>query len=187
MPKEAKYGGFRYHSQRAGGLSAQATVTLVCYGIMLAAAAASPVVAARFDMQALTPAVVLAVVLSTALAVYGVNCMVVGGCDLLSWVYVGLLVVWTMGIVAGTLRMRTAGGAVASGGLAPPASIASPDLTAGDMTPYHHPGAPLPATATDIAEGTNRIVQTQKDNLYEGYSEESEPEPYVSGAHAELA
>ena len=85
-----------FHIYRKG------TVSLVCAGILLLAAALSPLVAAKFAPRRRVRAVfgkaanavaIASVVLTCVLGVYGTNCMVVGGCDTLSWVYVGGLAI----------------------------------------------------------------------------------------------
>ena len=178
-----------------GKLTTQGTVALVCYGIMLVAAAFSPVVAAQMELTHAGIAALVAVLLSAALSIYGINCMVTGGCHRLSWLYVALLLIWTHGVVGGTAFAKYGGQApvphktdAAMTRLLPEPTA---DVPAAGLLPgpaVQHPGAPTPATAAEVADGTNRIVNTQRANLYEGYdaqgNEEQAPMPYVEGEHA---
>lgn len=179
-----------------GKLTAQGTVALVCYGIMLVAAAFSPVVAAQMELTHAGIAALVAVLISAALSIYGINCMVTGGCHRLSWLYVALLLIWTFGVVGGTAFAKY-GGKAAPVSHAPDVQMTrllpepKADVPAANLLPgpaVQHPGAPTPATAAEVAEGTNRIVNTQRANLYEGYDaqgqEDQAPMPYVEGEHA---
>lgn len=179
-----------------GKLTAQGTVALVCYGIMLVAAAFSPVVAAQMELTHAGIAALVAVLISAALSIYGINCMVTGGCHRLSWLYVALLLIWTFGVVGGTAFAKY-GGKPGPVSHAPDAQMTrllpepKADVPAASLLPgpaVQHPGAPTPATAAEVADGTNRIVNTQRANLYEGYDaqgqEEQAPMPYVEGEHA---
>ena len=174
-----------------GKLTAQGTAALVCYAIMLLAAAFSPVVAAQMELSKVTVVALSGVLLSAALSIYGINCMVVGGCHRLSWAYVAMLVIWTVGVVGGTAfaKYYKAGVAV---DVAQPSMLASesPALLLPVGGSDHHPGAPKPATPVMVADGTNRIVETQKANMYEGYDardkEGGAPGPYVEGEFAAL-
>jgi hypothetical protein len=178
-----------------GKLTAQGTVALVCYGIMLVAAAFSPVVAAQMELTHAGIAALVAVLISAALSIYGINCMVTGGCHRLSWLYVAMLLIWTFGVVGGTAFAKYGGKAPSTH--KPDAEMTrllpepKADVPAANLLPgpaMQHPGAPTPATAAEVAEGTNRIVNTQRANLYEGYdaqgNEDQAPMPYVEGEHA---
>lgn len=178
-----------------GKLTPQGTVALVCYGIMLVAAAFSPVVAAQMELTHAGIAALVAVLVSAALSIYGINCMVTGGCNRLSWVYVAMLLIWTFGVVGGTAFAKYGGKTQlpykADGAMTRLLPEPVHDVPAVDMLPspaVQHPGAPTPATAAEVAEGTNRIVNTQRANLYEGYDaqgeEQNAPMPYVEGEHA---
>jgi len=179
-----------------GKLTTQGTVALVCYAVMLVTAAASPLVAAKMGLSASGGvAAMVAVSVSAAFSVYGINCMVVGGCRRLSWLYVAVLLLWTVGVVGGTAYVRYGGISrvpqipFADDRLHPdpladaPISVSAPAL--------HRPGQPAVASAAEIAAGTNAIVNTQKANLYEGYdaqgAEEGAPTPFVDGEHAAAA
>lgn len=179
-----------------GKLTAQGTVALVCYAIMLVAAAFSPVVAAQMELTQAGIAAIVAVLISAALSIYGINCMVTGGCHRLSWLYVAMLLIWTFGVVGGTAFAKYGGKVQMPSHKVdsemtrllpePKADVPAANLLPGPA--LQHPGAPTPATAAEVAEGTNRIVNTQRANLYEGYdaqgNEEKAPMPYVEGEHA---
>lgn len=179
-----------------GKLTAQGTVALVCYGIMLVAAAFSPVVAAQMELTHAGVAALVAVLISASLSVYGINCMVTGGCHRLSWLYVALLLIWTFGVVGGTAFAKYGGKAPmaphqADGEMTRLLPEPRADVPAANLLPgpaVQHPGAPTPASAAEVADGTNRILNTQRANLYEGYdaqgSEDQAPAPYVEGEHA---
>ena len=175
-----------------GKLTPQGTVALVCYAIMLVTAAISPLVAAKVGLQKGGFAALAAVLLSAALSVYGINCMVVGGCSRLSWFYVAMLVLWTVGVVSGAAYMKYG---------AQPAKVDSfgidarlqPDILADAPQSIVAParqvaGQPPVASPDQIAASSNVIYQTQKDNLYEGYdaqgNEDDAPTPWVDGEMA---
>lgn len=175
-----------------GKLTPQGTVALVCYAIMLVTAAISPLVAAKVGLNKGGFAALAAVLLSAAISVYGINCMVVGGCSRLSWFYVAILVLWTVGVVSGAAFLKY--------GMAPPAvdtfgmdARLQPDIMADAPQSIVAParqvaGQPPVASPDQIAASTNVIYQTQKDNLYEGYdaqgNEDNAPTPWIDGEMA---
>jgi hypothetical protein len=179
-----------------GKLTTQGTVALVCYAVMLVTAAVSPVVAAQIGTAKGGIAALAGVLISAVISVYGINCMVVGGCKRLSWVYVAVLLFWTVSVVAGTAYFRYFMGNAASGTermasgedtrlLPDPLADAPISLVAPQL---QRPGQPAIASPDEIAAGTNVIFETQKANLYEGYdaqgAEQDAPGPYVEGEHA---
>lgn len=180
-----------------GKLTTQGTVALVCYAVMLVTAAVSPVVAAQIGTAKGGIVALAGVIVSAVISVYGINCMVVGGCKRLSWVYVGVLLFWTVSVVAGTAYFRYFMGNGAKGAerltasgedtrlLPDPLADAPISLVAPQL---QRPGQPAVASPDQIAAGTNVIFETQKANLYEGYdaqgAEGDAPGPYVEGEHA---
>ena len=174
-----------------GKLTPQGVVALVCYGIMLVAAAFSPKVAADMALTNASIAAIVTVLISAAFSIYGINCMVTGGCRRLSWLYAAILVVWTVGVVGSTLYAKQQKKPVLLIANGEDNDVEVTDVT--DLHPeeqaaLHHPDSPAAATAAEVADGTNRIVLTQRDNLYEGYdaqgNEDNAPMPYVEGEHA---
>ncbi len=223
MGGEAKIGGFKY--QTAGGskgvksaakgawravdrransavqyviggkLTTQGTVALVCYAVMLVTAAVSPVVASQVGFSQGGYAALAAVLVSAAVSVYGINCMVVGGCNRLSWLYVAVLLAWTVSVVSGTAYLRYGAGsdkftaAGADARLSPdPLADAPLTLVAPGVL---RPGQPAVASPDRLAASTNVIYDARPPGAHEGYDvqgkEHDAPAPFVHGEQASAA
>lgn len=190
-------GGFLHGLEKqvlGGKLSTQGSVALVCYAVLIAGAAVSPVLAARMGWRGDAGVVAFGIVISAAVSVYGINCLVVGGCKTLSWVYVSLLAFWTAMLVLGLLVIKFGGRRqhfsqdVDERSADFMDSRLKPDAFSGEAAPLY-PGQKMPGSAGDLAATSNALIIDQtRDTLYEGYdaegTEQGAPMPYVEGEMA---
>ena len=171
-----------------GKLSAQGSVALVSYAAFIALAAFSPMIAARIGYSGPANVVCFSIVIGAFIAVYGINCLAVGGCKTLSWMYVALIAFsvvsallaskltekWTQDVDERTADFTD--------------SRLKPDVVR-DLAPPLYAGQHTPGSPGDMAATSNALIIDQaKENLYEGYdaegNEQGAPRPYVEGEMA---
>lgn len=93
---------------KSTNLRPQATLAAIAYAVMVSIAAVSPMTDPHGKPVSLMTRViaVLLMLIPALVTVYAINCMVVGGCNKLAWVYGGVLAVWTALVVIAMVLIK---------------------------------------------------------------------------------